>query len=209
MGRGIHRLSAGTSWLYCRGMATAEAGWYDDGTGKQRWWDGSRWTDQYVDLGDRHMELRTGAAPTSGPAQAGWYDDGRGRQRWWDGTRWTYAVQHSGQEQSLTGIVVDGRWIHFGPWSHPVAGAHATHEAGAELLKRGRLAAPATARALFGASGAITPRLLARSVTPQASYLVVEVAGQVWLAAVTPGQEREAERFATWINSVSAHYRYR
>lgn len=23
------------------------AGWYDDGSGKQRWWDGSQWTDQF------------------------------------------------------------------------------------------------------------------------------------------------------------------
>ena len=25
------------------------AGWYDDGSGRQRWWDGQRWTDQYAD----------------------------------------------------------------------------------------------------------------------------------------------------------------
>lgn len=25
------------------------AGWYDDGQGRQRWWDGSAWTDQYQD----------------------------------------------------------------------------------------------------------------------------------------------------------------
>lgn len=24
------------------------AGWYDDGSGRQRWWDGSRWTDDYA-----------------------------------------------------------------------------------------------------------------------------------------------------------------
>lgn len=28
-------------------MATAPAGWYDDGTGAQRWWDGQQWTDQW------------------------------------------------------------------------------------------------------------------------------------------------------------------
>ena len=28
-------------------MANAAAGWYDDGEGRQRWWDGSAWTDQY------------------------------------------------------------------------------------------------------------------------------------------------------------------
>lgn len=25
------------------------AGWYDDGSGRQRWWDGQQWTDQYAD----------------------------------------------------------------------------------------------------------------------------------------------------------------
>lgn len=27
-------------------MADTMAGWYDDGSGTTRWWDGSRWTDQ-------------------------------------------------------------------------------------------------------------------------------------------------------------------
>jgi hypothetical protein len=26
-------------------VSNAQAGWYDDGTGKQRWWDGEKWTD--------------------------------------------------------------------------------------------------------------------------------------------------------------------
>jgi hypothetical protein len=26
-------------------VADAQAGWYDDGAGKQRWWDGEKWTD--------------------------------------------------------------------------------------------------------------------------------------------------------------------
>lgn len=30
-------------------MAQAAAGWYDDGAGRQRWWDGEQWTDQYQD----------------------------------------------------------------------------------------------------------------------------------------------------------------
>jgi hypothetical protein len=28
-------------------MANAIAGWYDDGSGKQRWWDGQLWTDKF------------------------------------------------------------------------------------------------------------------------------------------------------------------
>jgi hypothetical protein len=27
----------------------AKKGWYDDGAGRQRWWDGSAWTDRYQD----------------------------------------------------------------------------------------------------------------------------------------------------------------
>ena len=26
-------------------MGNAQAGWYDDGAGKKRWWDGDKWTD--------------------------------------------------------------------------------------------------------------------------------------------------------------------
>jgi hypothetical protein len=28
---------------------TAHEGWYDDGSGRQRWWDGQQWTDRYQD----------------------------------------------------------------------------------------------------------------------------------------------------------------
>lgn len=30
-------------------MSSAPAGWYDDGSGRQRWWDGLQWTDSYQD----------------------------------------------------------------------------------------------------------------------------------------------------------------
>ncbi len=30
-------------------MANAIAGWYDDGSGRQRWWDGQTWTDTWQD----------------------------------------------------------------------------------------------------------------------------------------------------------------
>ncbi|MCR2762180.1 DUF2510 domain-containing protein [Microbacterium sp. zg.B48] len=188
----------------------AEAGWYDDGSGKQRWWDGTRWSAHYVDLSEPAIELRADAGPAiSGSAEEGWYDDGRGRQRWWNGTRWTDAARFTGQERSLAGVVVDGRWLHFGALSEPAAGARASAETGALLLKRGLLGKPATTRTLFGPGGPITPRLLPRSVRADTTYLFVQVAGQVWLAPVATGQDREAEQFATWINTVSDHYRYR
>ncbi len=28
-------------------VANTQAGWYDDGSGRQRWWDGQQWTDQF------------------------------------------------------------------------------------------------------------------------------------------------------------------
>lgn len=28
-------------------MADTQAGWYDDGSGRQRWWDGQNWTDTF------------------------------------------------------------------------------------------------------------------------------------------------------------------
>jgi hypothetical protein len=191
-------------------MATGpEAGWYDDGSGKQRWWDGVRWTEQFIDLHERYVDLHTGVPPASTPVKAGWYDDGRGRHRWWDGRHWTNAFRFSGEEEEFAGVVVDGRWIHFGQWSHPVAGAAASFVSGAELLKKGRLSKPSVARVLFGPAGLITPRMLAREVRADMSYLLIEVGGQVWLTPVAYGQDVQARIFTTWINNVSEHYRYR
>lgn len=61
----------------------APAGWYDDGSGRLRWWDGQMWTEHYY------------AASPRVAAPAGWYDDGSGQQRWWDGQDWTAHYQGS------------------------------------------------------------------------------------------------------------------
>lgn len=70
----------------------APAGWYEAGSGRQRWWDGQRWTDHFQ------------SDPRHAPAPAGWYDDGSGRQRWWDGFEWT---AHFQAPQSLVAAPVN------------------------------------------------------------------------------------------------------
>lgn len=50
------------------------AGWYDDGSGRQRWWDGARWTDDYAPVHDAGSP-QPGAsaqahAPSAPPAAA-------------------------------------------------------------------------------------------------------------------------------------------
>jgi hypothetical protein len=153
-----------------------EAGWYDDGHGKQRWWDGAAWTEHFIDLGERDTSLHS-----SGP------DD----------------------PDAFAGVIVDGRSIRFGALVQPIAEAAASIDTGAELLRRGRLGRPATARVLYGPAGLITPRLLPRAVVPAMTYLLVEVGGHVWLAPVSPDHEHRARQFAAWINASAEHYRYR
>lgn len=191
-------------------MATQPApGWYDDGSGKQRWWDGTHWTDQFIDLRERDTELRTDAGPAaSGPAQAGWYDDQRGRTRWWDGRRWTSEVRYSGQEQDFAGVVIDGRWIHFGDLSQPVREVAASADSGDALLRRPEFTKAAVERRMFGLAGPITPRTLNRAITRAAPHLVI-AGPQLWVSPFPAARDAEARRFITWVNSSADHYRYR
>lgn len=50
----------------------ADAGWYDDGSGRQRWWDGSDWVDQY----QQKRGLRWLVAPSSTAIRTpfNWFD---------------------------------------------------------------------------------------------------------------------------------------
>lgn len=47
-------------------MSNARAGWYDDGSGTKRWWDGARWTDDV-----QAPPEAAGGPPGSSPAGAG------------------------------------------------------------------------------------------------------------------------------------------
>jgi len=52
-------------------MVTAQPGWYDDGTGTQRWWDGARWTEHYADFSAPDVELKSGPQPTGSSDEFG------------------------------------------------------------------------------------------------------------------------------------------
>ncbi len=67
-----------------QGVALPASGWYDDGSGSSRWWDGRQWTGHVQML---TLEAKVRALPRSS-ASPGWYDDGSGRQRWWNGQHW-------------------------------------------------------------------------------------------------------------------------
>jgi hypothetical protein len=52
-------------------VSAAEPGWYDDGTGRQRWWDGARWTDDYADFSSPQVELHSGTSPVGNDDEYG------------------------------------------------------------------------------------------------------------------------------------------
>ena len=156
------------------------------------------------------IELHTGSAPaTARRARAGTTTDS-GRQRWWDGRRWTDALRYSGEEQSFAGIVVDGRWIHFGASSQPVAGrGRVLRDAGRSCIKQRTPQQAGRCADALRPVGPITPRLL--SGASRASR-----ATSSWRWAVRCGSRPSPRdrmpqhaQFVTWINNVSEHYRYR
>lgn len=188
-------------------VAAVEPGWYDDGTGAMRWWDGSRWTEHFADF-ESGVELHTGPTPASSPTAPGWYDDGRGRMRWWDGRRWTTQSRFSGSEQSYAGLVVDGRWIHLGERSQPIVGVVAIVDTLERIGKRPGFSRAAHAKALFGAGGRVSWHQFGR-FDRRALGLAIESADQAWIAFPPPGDEAGARQFAGWIAASAEHYRYR
>lgn len=113
-------------------MGNAEPGWYDDGTGRQRWWDGERWSGHVADMSGPEVALHTdeSARPKAKP---GWYDDQHGRLRWWDGSQWTAKTRFIGEHHSFAGVTVSGPWIHYGDASQPIAGVVATYKSSGEI----------------------------------------------------------------------------
>lgn len=68
----------------------AEAGWYDDGSGRIRWWDGSQWTDHYAESQQPSGALAgavSGAVAGAG-ALLNRFTEGRGPAAT-DGTLWS------------------------------------------------------------------------------------------------------------------------
>jgi hypothetical protein len=118
-------------------MRNAEPGWYDDGSGRHRWWDGSRWTADVADLSGPTVELDSVAVTSQAAPRPGWYDDAHGRMRWWDGREWTARSKLIGKPHSLAGITVSGEWIHWGFASQPVGGVVTTYRSTGEIVVDG------------------------------------------------------------------------
>lgn len=73
---------------------TVTPGWYDDGTGRQRWWDGQSWQQQYAD-------------------EAGWrINPATGVKQYWDGRQWGIAKKPTNHVlHLLLSIITVGLWI--------------------------------------------------------------------------------------------------
>ncbi|WP_439593782.1 DUF2510 domain-containing protein [Microbacterium sp.] len=52
-------------------MADTQAGWYDDGSGRQRWWDGQQWTDSFQEAGPKEPGLQGMISRAQADAVAG------------------------------------------------------------------------------------------------------------------------------------------
>ncbi|GAA3873372.1 DUF2510 domain-containing protein [Tessaracoccus defluvii] len=89
----LDRTLAADPGLNSQVVSAATPGWYDDGSGYQRWWNGQAWTDaaEFAPnaVQPRAIAQRGALAEPLPSTPAGWYNDGAGRQRWWDGQRWT------------------------------------------------------------------------------------------------------------------------
>ncbi|MFG6491121.1 DUF2510 domain-containing protein [Microbacterium sp. P03] len=190
-------------------MVTAEAGWYDDGTGRHRWWDGTRWTDQFVDFTDPEVVLHTDSRPL-GPTTgtSGWFDDGRGRSRFFDGRQWTSQTRFSPEARECAGIVVDGRWIHCGEASLPVKDVVAALSPVDAIRRRPALRDAVIRKSLLGPGGTLSGRAFGR-LDGRIPAVSIEGPQQLWVSPVRPRDEAAASAFVVWANASAEHYRYR
>jgi hypothetical protein len=78
--------------------SSPSAGYYDDGSGQQRYWDGQQWSGAAnaavageVPTAADPPRARTDSESSSAATHAGWYQDATNpsQMRWWDGTAWT------------------------------------------------------------------------------------------------------------------------
>lgn len=194
-------------------MGNAEAGWYDDGTGLQRWWDGTKWTEHYADMSGSRVELHSDA-PVAIPAAyadaastvavaPGWYDDKRGRVRWWDGHRWSSKTRSSPTAHSFAGITVDGGWIHYLDASQPAAGVFATYETAGAIVERSTYTRAAAGGLVLGPPGMSTAARFTKKADRRAFYIAIDGAEQYWIVAVPPALDTQARQFVAWVNTVS------
>ena len=184
-------------------MGNVEAGWYDDGSGNQRWWDGDRWTDDYADMTGTRVELRSSPLAPSAPKGPGWYDDHHGRLRWWDGLQWTSRSQPIGEQHGFAGITVAGNWIHYGDLSQPVAGVMASYETGGDIVTRSTFARALAGGVLFGPTGAITAASLKTSVHRRQFYVAIDGLEQFWVVPIPQRLAVQARQFVGWVETVS------
>lgn len=187
-------------------MGNAEAGWFDDGSGRQRWWDGAQWTEHYADMSGSTVELHTSSTIAVASHTAGWYDDGRGRLRWWDGTQWGQQTQFTEEPHSFAGITVAGSWIFLGEMSQPIGGAMASFETAGDIGERSTLTRAAAGGLLFGPAGMITGAMFKKKVDRREFYISIDGPEQFWVAPVNPNLGLQARQFVAWVNSVSRHY---
>ncbi|KRA23320.1 hypothetical protein ASD65_01965 [Microbacterium sp. Root61] len=197
-------------------MGNAEAGWYDDGRGLQRWWDGAKWTEHYADMSGSRVELHADAPVATRADSAavastiavmpGWYDDKRGRIRWWDGHHWSSKTQFSPTAHSFAGITVDGGWIHYLDASQPTADVIATYETAGAILERSTFTRATAGGLVLGPPGMNTGALFKKKVDRREFYLAIDGADQYWIVAVPPALGTQARQFVAWVNTVSRQH---
>lgn len=63
------------------GAQQVPSGWYDDGSGRQRWWDGEQWTDKFADQQETRHPSKAASALTALNAKREQWQDKRETQK--------------------------------------------------------------------------------------------------------------------------------